>query len=65
MDYRILNRMCEPEPPIFKCMLFKFDIPLSKKIAFHKFIRTQDPASVDSLTKASSARDDIFNFIIK
>ena len=49
------------ETPIFKCMLFKFEMPNTKKIAFHKFIRTQDMTSIDALTKASIARDDIFN----
>lgn len=47
------------ETPIYKCMLFKFELPLTKKIAFHKFIRTSDSASADALTKASLARDDM------
>ncbi len=51
----------DPETPIFKVMIFKFEVPLTKKIAFHKFIRTSDTASTDALTKASIARDDIFN----
>lgn len=57
--------MIDPEAPIFKCMLFKFDLPQSKKIAFHKFIRTQDTASVDALTKASIARDDMLEHLKK
>lgn len=53
------------DPPIFKVMLFKFELPQTKKIAFHKFIRTSDTTSVDSLTKASIARDDMFEHLKK
>ncbi len=58
--------MVEQEAPIYKCMLFTFEIPQTKKIAFHKLVRTQDATSVDCLTKATQSRDGILiiNIII-
>jgi hypothetical protein len=55
----------DPDAPIFKVMIFKFELPQTKKIAFHKFIRTSDTASVDALTKASIARDDMLEHLKK
>eukprot|EP01111_Echinosteliopsis_oligospora_P013345 TRINITY_DN4768_c0_g1_i1.p1 TRINITY_DN4768_c0_g1~~TRINITY_DN4768_c0_g1_i1.p1 ORF type:complete len:383 (+),score=88.56 TRINITY_DN4768_c0_g1_i1:105-1151(+) len=49
----------DPTPPILKCMLFKFDLPQTKKVAFHKLIKTVDTRSNDCLLKASMARDDM------
>jgi len=57
--------MGDEYPAIFKCMLFRFDIPLTKKISFHKYIRTQDVSSLDALSKASAARDDMVEHLKK
>jgi len=50
---------------IVKCMIFKFDIPLTKGVPYHKIIRTTDPVAAGHLSKASIARDAMVSLLAK
>jgi len=47
------------ETPILKAPVFKFVLPVTKPVNYHKIVRTSDPKSMDDLTKTSAAREEM------
>eukprot|EP01112_Ceratiomyxa_fruticulosa_P008837 TRINITY_DN2290_c0_g2_i1.p1 TRINITY_DN2290_c0_g2~~TRINITY_DN2290_c0_g2_i1.p1 ORF type:complete len:370 (-),score=75.17 TRINITY_DN2290_c0_g2_i1:94-1203(-) len=53
------------ETQFLKGLLYKFALPTTKSIAFHKVIRTVDQKSQDDLIKTSNARDEMLSQLEK
>eukprot|EP01113_Clastostelium_recurvatum_P026454 TRINITY_DN3174_c0_g1_i1.p1 TRINITY_DN3174_c0_g1~~TRINITY_DN3174_c0_g1_i1.p1 ORF type:complete len:395 (-),score=93.60 TRINITY_DN3174_c0_g1_i1:23-1207(-) len=49
----------EEKAPILRVPIFKFAHPTTKQISFHTIIRSSDAKSMDDLTKATTARNEM------